>query len=118
MSNRRLVPGDIPHGVPLLCDLFDHSGLLLLRLGQTGTSEAQVARILEIGDPEWNLEFAVDEESTTRVSVFARIQSLREALVPAVTSLHISPDAIRGHATELMELCRLDPDAALATVLL
>jgi hypothetical protein len=121
MSNRRLVLGDIQHGVPLPCDLFDHSGRLLLRLGQTVASEAQVARILEIGvfgDPEWNLEFAVDEESTTRVSVFARVHSLREALVSAVTSLHVSPDVIRGHATELMELCRLDPDAALATVLL
>jgi hypothetical protein len=121
MSNRRLVPGDIQHGVPLPCDLFDQSGRLLLRLGQTVTSEAQVARILEIGvfgDPEWNHEFAVEEEGTTRVSIFARIRALREALVPAVSAPQVSPDVIRGHATELMEMCRLDPDAAMATILL
>jgi hypothetical protein len=121
MSNRRLVPGDIQHGVPLPCDLFDNTGRLLLRLGQTIASESQVARLLEIGvfgDPEWNHEFAVDEEATTRVSIFARILALREAMIPAVAAPRISPEAIRAHATELMELCRLDPDAALATVLL
>jgi len=121
MSNRRLVPGDIEHGVPLPCDLFDHSGRLLLRLGQTIANESQVMRLLEIGvfgDPEWNHEFTVDEESTTRVSIVARIRSLREAMVQTLTAPQISPDAIRKHAAELMELCRLDPDAALSTVLL
>ncbi len=121
MSNRRLVPGDIQHGVPLPCDLFDHSGRLLLRLGQTIMSESQVARILEIGvfgDPDWNLEFAADEGHSTRVSVFDRIRALREALVPVLSAPRIPPDVVCAHAAEIMELCRLDPDASLATILL
>lgn len=121
MSNRRLVPGDIQHGIPLPCDLFDSAGRLLLRLGQTISNESQVARILEIGvfgDPEWNQEFTVDDETTRRISIFARTQSLREGLAQSLAAPRISADAIRHHATDLMELCRLDPDAALATVLL
>lgn len=121
MSNRRLVPGDIQHGVPLPCDLFDSAGRLLLRLGQTISNESQVARILEIGvfgDPEWNQEFTFDDETTRRVSILARTQALREALAETLSAPHISADAVRDHVTNLMELCRLDPDAALATVLL
>jgi hypothetical protein len=121
LSNRRLVQGDIQHGVPLPCDLFDNAGRLLLRLGQTVATESQVARILEMGvfgDPEWDQEFVIPEDNTTRVSIFERIRLFREALAPAVTASHISPEAIRGYAADLMELCRLDPDAALATVLL
>lgn len=121
MSNRRLVPGDIQHGVPLPCDLFDSAGRLLLRLGQTISSESHVARILEIGvfgDPEWNQEFAFEDETTRRVSIFARTLALREALAATLAAPQISEDAVRAHAMDLIELCRLDPDAALATVLL
>lgn len=63
--------------------------------------------------------FPVEDRGTMRVWILARICTLREALVPAVSAQQVSPDAIRGRATEPMEMGRLDPDAAImATILL
>ena len=125
MTNRRLEADDIVAGSALPCDIFDANGRLLLRSGQTIRDDAQVVRLLAhgvYGDLESNRVPEAADAAVKRVPVYARIQSVRDGLQASLAGvaqgLPVVPDEIVRHARHLVDLCALDPDAALATVLL
>ncbi len=125
MTNRRLEKSDIVAGSPLPCDIFDSSGRLLLRRGQVIPAEEQVERLIEhgvYGEPEDEQAPPPADTAVRRVPVYARMQSLRDGLQASLACVALDeplvPEEILRHARHLIELCALDPDAALATVLL
>jgi hypothetical protein len=125
MTTRRLEVGDIVAGSPLPCDIFDADSRLLLRSGQTIRDESQVARLLGhgvYGDLEDQRTPEAADTIVKRIPVYARMQSVRDGLEASLAGvaqgLPVLPDEIVRHARHIADLCALDPDAALATVLL
>lgn len=126
MPMRRIEDGQIRAGIPLPCDIHDRAGRLMLRAGQIIPGDHQVARLIEqgiFGDLE------LDDEAQTapradRISVYAKLAELRAAVARELDSAD-SPDrvepfhvAMAAHAATLSDLCALDADAALGSVLL
>lgn len=125
MTNRRLEVGDIVAGSPLPCDIFDADNRLLLRSGQTIRDESQVARLLGhgvYGDLENHRRPEAADTIVKRIPVYARMQSVRDGLEASLAGvaqgLPVVPDEIVRHARHIVDLCALDPDAALGSVLL
>lgn len=126
MPMRRIEEGQIRAGTPLPCDIHDRAGRLMLRAGQVIPGEHQVARLVDqgiFGDLEWDEEAAAGPR-TDRISVYAELARLRAAVgreldeaksVGRTEAFHV---AMQAHAATLSDLCALDADAALGSVLL
>lgn len=126
MPMRRIEEGQIRAGTPLPCDIHDRAGRLMLRAGQIIPGDHQVARLIEqgiFGDLEWDEETSAAPRPD-RISVYAELARLRAAVAQELDeaksagrtrAFHL---AMEAHAATLIDLCALDADAALGSVLL
>jgi len=123
---RRIEEGQIRAGVALPCDIHDRAGRLMLRAGQVIPGEHQVSRLIEqgvFGDIEWDQETSAAPRAD-RISVYTELARLRAAVARELDearsagrteAFHL---AMEAHASQLSDLCALDADAALGSVLL
>lgn len=126
MPMRRIEEGQIRAGTALPCDIHDRAGRLMLRAGQIIPGDHQVARLIEqgiFGDIERDKETSGTPRAE-RVSVYAELARLRAAVARELDeakaagrteAFHL---AMAAHAGTLSDLCALDADAALGSVLL
>jgi HD-GYP domain-containing protein (c-di-GMP phosphodiesterase class II) len=135
MGLHRLHPGDIQVGAPLPSDAYDSAGRLLLRRGAIIQTSEQLERLLDIGlfsdvgsarSAEPGAQKMVVAKVTRqaereRVSVFAVLDGVRSRLAEIIPA----PPNAQGFALHIAELahriqraCEIDPDAALAGILL
>lgn len=126
MPMRRIEEGQLHAGTPLPCDIHDRAGRLMLRAGQVIPGDHQVARLIEqgiFGDLEWDNETPAAPRSD-RISVYAKLAELRVAVARELDNATSSDRseafhvAMEAHAATLSDLCALDADAALGSVLL
>ena len=120
MGKRRILPGELEIGSVLPWDAFDDRGTLLLRQGQTVSTNNQIERLIERGlFAELDAEVRRTQPLTNKLGPSA-VSPILEArrrleLICASGEVDAFSDQIFFLRELIVEACRLSPDAALAT---